>query len=99
MPKKFNGAFRGFCFVEFLTKQDAKNALENLQRVRLYGRPLIIGMSFIILPSFVIFSSIHQFIHLLSSLKNMRRKIVVKKPRFKKHNVIMIQIQYKFESE
>lgn len=28
LPKKFDGSHRGFAFVEFTTKQEAKNALE-----------------------------------------------------------------------
>ena len=28
LPKKFDGSHRGFAFVEYVTKQEAKNALE-----------------------------------------------------------------------
>ena len=42
IPKKFDGRSRGYGFVEFLTKQDAKNALEKLSSAHLYGRHLVI---------------------------------------------------------
>ena len=42
IPKKFDGSHRGFCFVEFFTKEDAKNAFTNLQSSHLYGRKLVI---------------------------------------------------------
>ena len=31
LPKKFDGSHRGFAFIEFVTKQEAKNALEGEQ--------------------------------------------------------------------
>lgn len=40
LPKKLDRTHRGFAFVEFLTKQEAKNALESLSATHLYGRPL-----------------------------------------------------------
>ena len=42
MPSKFDGNHRGFCFVEFLTKQEAKNAFKALDNTHLYGRHLVL---------------------------------------------------------
>lgn len=43
LPKKANSAnHRGFGFVEFLTKDEAKNAFKALQDTHLYGRKLVI---------------------------------------------------------
>ena len=42
IPKKFDGRSRGYGFVEFLTKQDAKNCMEKLTNAHLYGRHLVI---------------------------------------------------------
>ncbi|KAK9764444.1 Multiple RNA-binding domain-containing protein 1 [Basidiobolus ranarum] len=42
LPKKFSGGHRGFAFVEFLTKQEAKNVMNNLASTHLYGRHLVI---------------------------------------------------------
>ena len=43
LPKKFdNKSHRGFAFVDFLTKQEAKNAFESLANTHLYGRHLVI---------------------------------------------------------
>eukprot|EP01022_Parablepharisma_sp_SALTPOND_P000849 TRINITY_DN105141_c1_g1_i1.p1 TRINITY_DN105141_c1_g1~~TRINITY_DN105141_c1_g1_i1.p1 ORF type:complete len:883 (-),score=168.68 TRINITY_DN105141_c1_g1_i1:5214-7862(-) len=42
IPKKFDGSHRGFCFVEFYTKEDAKGAFKALQSSHLYGRKLVI---------------------------------------------------------
>ena len=43
MPKKFDGNHRGFAFVEFLTKKEARNAFEALAAsTHLYGRRLVI---------------------------------------------------------
>jgi len=41
IPKKFDGKSRGFAFVEFLTKQEAVNAMQALKSTHLYGRHLI----------------------------------------------------------
>ncbi|CAI0540768.1 unnamed protein product [Linum tenue] len=41
LPKKF-GNHRGFAFVEYVTKQEAQNALEALSNTHLYGRHLIL---------------------------------------------------------
>jgi multiple RNA-binding domain-containing protein 1 len=42
IPRKFDGTHRGFGFVDFLTKQEAKNAFEALQSSHLYGRHLVL---------------------------------------------------------
>ena len=42
IPKKYDGTHRGFCFVQFHIKEDAKGAFEALQSSHLYGRKLII---------------------------------------------------------
>ncbi|OVA01962.1 RNA recognition motif domain [Macleaya cordata] len=41
LPMKF-GNHRGFAFVEFVTKQEAQNALQQLSSVHLYGRHLVL---------------------------------------------------------
>lgn len=40
LPRKF-GRHRGFAFVEYVTKQEAQNALEALSSTHLYGRHLV----------------------------------------------------------
>lgn len=40
LPKKL-GNHRGFAFVEFVTKQEAQNALKALSNTHLYGRHLV----------------------------------------------------------
>ncbi|KAG1656825.1 hypothetical protein FOA52_008459 [Chlamydomonas sp. UWO 241] len=42
LPKKFDGSHRGFGFVEFVTKQEAKNAMEGVGGTHLYGRRLVV---------------------------------------------------------
>jgi multiple RNA-binding domain-containing protein 1 len=42
LPKKITGEHRGFCFVDFLTKQEAKHAFESLSSTHFYGRHLVI---------------------------------------------------------
>ncbi|KAI8076543.1 uncharacterized protein B0P05DRAFT_512064 [Gilbertella persicaria] len=42
MPKKFNGGHRGFAFLDFLTKQEAKNVYDNMSNIHLYGRHLVL---------------------------------------------------------
>jgi multiple RNA-binding domain-containing protein 1 len=42
LPKKFTGEHRGFCFVDFLTEQEAKHAFEGLTNTHFYGRHLVI---------------------------------------------------------
>ncbi len=42
LPKKFDGNHRGFAFVEFVTKQEALNALEGVGGTHLYGRRLVV---------------------------------------------------------
>jgi len=42
MPKKFDGKHRGFAFVEFLTAQEAENAMKALSSTHLYGRHLVL---------------------------------------------------------
>ncbi|GMN60320.1 hypothetical protein TIFTF001_029406 [Ficus carica] len=41
LPRKF-GRHRGFAFVEYVTKQEAQNALEALSSTHLYGRHLVL---------------------------------------------------------
>ncbi|KAG6717026.1 hypothetical protein I3842_04G077500 [Carya illinoinensis] len=41
LPKKF-GHHRGFAFVEYVTKQEAQNALQALSSTHLYGRHLVL---------------------------------------------------------
>ena len=42
LPKKFDGSHRGFAFVEFLTSQEAQNAMKALSSTHLYGRHLVL---------------------------------------------------------
>ncbi|CAO3674246.1 unnamed protein product [Rhizopus stolonifer] len=42
MPKKFTGGHRGFAFLDFLTKQEAKNVYDNMGNIHLYGRHLVL---------------------------------------------------------
>lgn len=42
LPKKFDGNHRGFAFVEYVTQQEAKNAIEGLTGTHLYGRRLVV---------------------------------------------------------
>lgn len=42
LPRKFDGGHRGFAFIDFVTKQEAKNAFDSLQDSHLYGRHLVI---------------------------------------------------------
>lgn len=42
LPKKMDGQHRGFAFIEYVTKQDAKLALNSLKSSHLYGRHLVI---------------------------------------------------------
>ncbi|KAI8974376.1 hypothetical protein BDB01DRAFT_807206 [Pilobolus umbonatus] len=42
MPKKFNGGHRGFAFIDFVTKQEAKNVYEQMSNIHLYGRHLVL---------------------------------------------------------
>jgi multiple RNA-binding domain-containing protein 1 len=42
LPKKFDGSHRGFAFVEFVTKQEAENAMDGVGGIHLYGRRLVV---------------------------------------------------------
>lgn len=42
LPRKFDGIPRGFAFIEFVTKQEAKNAVESIAGAHLYGRRLVV---------------------------------------------------------
>ena len=42
LPKKFDGAHRGFAFAELSTKREASAALEALRGTHLYGRRLTV---------------------------------------------------------
>ena len=40
IPRKFDGAHRGFAFVEFVTKQEAANAFEAVRDAMVFQPPL-----------------------------------------------------------
>lgn len=42
LPRKLDGHHRGFAFVEFVTKQEARGALEGVSGAHLYGRRLVV---------------------------------------------------------
>ena len=42
LPRKFDGTHRGFCFVEYLTEQEAKSAKTALENSHFYGRHLVL---------------------------------------------------------
>ncbi|KAF9344668.1 Multiple RNA-binding domain-containing protein 1 [Mortierella sp. NVP85] len=42
IPKKMSGGHRGFAFLDFMTKQEAKNVYENVANTHLLGRHLVI---------------------------------------------------------
>ena len=42
LPKKFDGTHRGFAFVEFSTRQEARSAVQAVVGTHLYGRRLVI---------------------------------------------------------
>lgn len=42
LPKKFDGGHRGFAFVEFVTGNEALNAMKALSQTHLYGRHLVL---------------------------------------------------------
>ena len=42
IPRKFDGGHRGFGFVEYISKQDAKNAFKQLTSTHFYGRRLVV---------------------------------------------------------
>ena len=42
IPKKFDGSHRGFAFVEYVTGQDAREAMDSLKGTHLYGRRLVL---------------------------------------------------------
>ncbi len=42
MPRKADGNSRGFCFVEYVSKDEAKKAMESLRHTHLYGRHLVL---------------------------------------------------------
>ena len=45
LPKKYDGGHRGFCFVECQSKADAKQLIEKMNGVHLYGRHLVFMFS------------------------------------------------------
>jgi multiple RNA-binding domain-containing protein 1 len=45
IPTKVSGGHRGFGFVEYLSHQDAANALQSLQNTHFYGRRLVLEWS------------------------------------------------------
>merc|ERR1712216_697116 len=42
LPRKFDNTHRGFAFVEFLTKQEAKQAYDALVHTHFYGRHMVL---------------------------------------------------------
>jgi multiple RNA-binding domain-containing protein 1 len=42
LPKKFDGGHRGFAFVEFLSTDEARAAMDSLLGTHLYGRHLVV---------------------------------------------------------
>ncbi|KAF9112073.1 hypothetical protein BGX27_004022 [Mortierella sp. AM989] len=42
IPKKMSGGHRGFAFLDFMTKQEAKNVYENVASTHLLGRHLVL---------------------------------------------------------
>mmetsp|Transcript_21995 Transcript_21995/g.28297 ORF Transcript_21995/g.28297 Transcript_21995/m.28297 type:complete len:402 (-) Transcript_21995:1148-2353(-) len=42
LPKKFDGTPRGFAFVDFVTHNEAVNAMQGLSKTHLYGRHLVL---------------------------------------------------------
>ena len=42
IPKKMNGGHRGFAFLDFMTKQEAKSVYENVSSTHLLGRHLVV---------------------------------------------------------
>ncbi|KAJ9082651.1 Multiple RNA-binding domain-containing protein 1 [Entomophthora muscae] len=42
LPKKYNGTFRGFAYLEFVSEREAKNVMENVSNTHLYGRHLVL---------------------------------------------------------
>ncbi|KAK9806736.1 hypothetical protein WJX72_000950 [[Myrmecia] bisecta] len=42
LPRKFDGTHRGFAFVDFATKQEARNAADAVAGTHLYGRRLVV---------------------------------------------------------
>ena len=45
LPKKFDGSHRGFAFVEYMTKEEAKNAMKHLAHSHFYSRHLVLSYS------------------------------------------------------
>ena len=41
LPKKFDGNLRGFAFIDFVTHNEAQNAMQSLAKIHLYGRHLV----------------------------------------------------------
>lgn len=42
LPKKYNGTFRGFAYLEFVSEREAKNVMNNVSNTHLYGRHLVL---------------------------------------------------------
>jgi multiple RNA-binding domain-containing protein 1 len=45
LPKKIDGSHRGFAFVDYLSAEDAQNAMMKLSQTHLYGRHLVLEWS------------------------------------------------------
>ncbi|KAI0236715.1 Multiple RNA-binding domain-containing protein 1 [Massospora cicadina] len=42
LPKKYDGSFRGFAYLEFVSEREAKNVMANVSSTHLYGRHLVL---------------------------------------------------------
>ena len=42
LPKKFDGSHRGFGFVHYISREEAKSAFSSLSATHLYGRKLVV---------------------------------------------------------
>lgn len=71
---KFGGHHKGYAFVEFITKQEAQTAMENLSNTHLYGRHLVI---------FQVTLFLHLWNHYLRSWPNSSFSQVIERAKEK----------------